>query len=164
MEVDAIAIYLYDMTHHIEHLINPSESQSLNAQEKNLFNSHVVYSNDFRQSINVTLMFLQTLLTKVSQAEVKRIVIIVISQVNLMMSLLNDILDMKLIEHDQFTPKLSTFSTEHTFKFILNLLEPQASIQNSELTFSAKPLSSSEANDDQLLNNAADSPRKKLPS
>ena len=42
-----------------------------------------------------------------------------------MMGLLNDMLDMKLIEQNQFQQKLANFAPEETFNFVIEMLKAQ---------------------------------------
>ena len=46
---------------------------------------------------------------------------IVISQINLLICLVNDILDMKMIEQGKFVKRDQRFNPLETFKFILNI-------------------------------------------
>ena len=49
---------------------------------------------------------------------------IIITQINLLLGLVNDILDYKLIEENNFLPKNELFSLQETFKFILEIFGP----------------------------------------
>ena len=46
---------------------------------------------------------------------------IVISQINLLICLLNDLMDMKLLENDQFVAKREDFAVKEIFQFILSM-------------------------------------------
>ena len=46
-------------------------------------------------------------------------IMIIISQINLLLGLVNDILDYKLIEENKFLPKNELFSLHDAFKFVL---------------------------------------------
>ena len=54
---------------------------------------------------------------------------LVIQQINLLLCLVNDVLDLKLIEADKFISKETIFSPADTFTFILNMFAPQSKIQ-----------------------------------
>lgn len=48
----------------------------------------------------------------------------IISQLNLLLSLVNDVLDLKMIKLDKYDPKLETFSPTETFDFIVAMFQP----------------------------------------
>ena len=52
-------------------------------------------------------------------------VLLVISQTNLLLGLVNDILDLKLIEENQFFPKMELFKPTETFRFIMDMFASQ---------------------------------------
>ena len=62
---------------------------------------------------------------------------LVISSINVLLSLVNDQLDLKMIEKGKFMPKLENFEPEKTFQFIINMFGPQATITNNVLEFSS---------------------------
>ena len=53
----------------------------------------------------------------------------------MLLCLVNDILDLKLIEENKFVSKNELFSPRETFKFITNMFAPQVEMQNSTLSF-----------------------------
>ena len=65
------------------------------------------------------------------------IIMIVISQINLLLCLINDILDHKLIEENKFVPKIEKFMLRDTFNFISNMFANQMKMQKTELRFEA---------------------------
>ena len=74
-------------------------------------------------------MLLESLLInyKLSNAA-KSVIWLIISQVNMLLCLVNDSLDMQLIEQDKFVPKIEVFSPSEAFKFILQVFEPTVKI------------------------------------
>ena len=50
-----------------------------------------------------------------------RVIRIIITQINLLLCLVNDILDLKLIEEKKFKPKLALFDPRETLDFIVDL-------------------------------------------
>ena len=62
MEVDAIAIYFYDVTHHFESLKIESEVKEHKHRYAKIANSQSILSFDFRSPLSVSLMFLENLL------------------------------------------------------------------------------------------------------
>ena len=59
----------------------------------------------------------------------------VISQMNLLLSLVNDTLDLKMIEQGRFFSRKELFKPEEVFNFILNVFSIHSQLQNSKLTF-----------------------------
>ena len=77
---------------------------------------------DFCEPLTSSLMFLESvLLNKNLEQKVRKIIIIVVSQINLMLSSINDINDLQLIESNSFYPKTKSFSLQDTFKFITSM-------------------------------------------
>ena len=50
-----------------------------------------------------------------------RVLELVINQLNLLLCLVNDVLDMKMIEQDKYEPKQERFSPQSILKFIVNM-------------------------------------------
>ena len=48
----------------------------------------------------------------------------VISQLNLLLSLVNDVLDLKLIKQGKYDPKLEKFNPSETLDFIVKMFQP----------------------------------------
>ena len=82
-------------------------------------------SHEFRTPLASSLMFLESLLGEQMTTQARHLIKIVISQINLLLCLVNDILDLKLIEEDKFVPKNEIFSPRDTFNFITTMFEPQ---------------------------------------
>lgn len=61
-------------------------------------------------------------------ARVRETIWLVVQQINLLLCLVNDVLDMKLIESNRFDLKEDVFSTAEVFSFVLNMFAPQAKI------------------------------------
>ena len=139
MGKSATAIYFYDMTHHVESLKLESEVLEAKSRHTAIVNYQMTISHEFRTPLTTSLMFLETLLAENMSASGRRLVKIVISQINLLLCLVNDILDFKLIEEDKFVAKQEIFSPKSTFEFITNMFSPQAKMQNTKLKFETLP-------------------------
>ena len=61
-------------------------------------------------------------------------ILIIVSQINLLLSLVNDMLDIKLIEEGKFVRKAENFKLEDTFKFLTNMFDPQMTVMNNKLS------------------------------
>ena len=78
-------------------------------------------SHEFRTPLASSLTFLENLLCKEMSSAARDIIFIVISQINLLLCLVNDILDLKLIEENKFVAKKELFQPRETFNFITNM-------------------------------------------
>ena len=77
---------------------------------------------------------------------------LVISQSNLLLCLVNDILDFKLIKENQFIPKVELFKPIETFGFILNMFAWEVKFHGSKLFFKTSPSPLPNQRDDDLNN------------
>lgn len=77
-----------------------------------------------RSPLTTSLMFLESILGQNLGVQAKRMVMIVIAQINLLLASVNDMLDLRLIEENKFRPKIDLFSPNETFKFILSMFQP----------------------------------------
>ncbi len=80
-------------------------------------------------------MFLENMMQTITDPEHSRMLQLIISQLNLLLCLVNDVLDIKLIESGKFEPKIQEFSPLETLQFIHDMFSPQASMQKSNLSF-----------------------------
>ena len=60
---------------------------------------------------------------------------IVISQINLLLCLVNDILDLKMIEQGKFLTRKQEFNPLDIFKFIESIFSKTAQLQKTSLSF-----------------------------
>ena len=95
-------------------------------------------SHEFRTPLASSLMLLQGLLNEHITTKAMHFIKIIITQINLLLCLVNDILDLKLIEENKFVPKNEVFSPRETFNFITNMFAPQVEMQNSTLRFTER--------------------------
>ena len=66
-------------------------------------------------------MLLESLLRSVLDEAQRRIIVIVVSQINLLICLVNDILDIKMLQKGQFVSKNEVFSLEETINFVISI-------------------------------------------
>ena len=64
--------------------------------------NQLTLSHEFRAPLGSTLMLLESLLRSVLDEAQRRIIVIVVSQINLLICLVNDILDIKMLQNGQF--------------------------------------------------------------
>ena len=62
-EANAIAIYFYDVTHHVESIKLTSEVKTHKSRYEHITNSQIVLSHEFRTPLSSTLMMLEGLLS-----------------------------------------------------------------------------------------------------
>ena len=65
-----------------------------------------MFSNDFRVPLSSTLMMLQSLLAITNDEAQRRIILIMVSQINLLICLINDILDLKMMQQNKFEKRI----------------------------------------------------------
>ena len=96
-------------------------------------------SHEFRTPLSTVLMLLEGLILQNNiQDGVRPVLILIISQINLLMSFVNDMLDIKLIAEGKFAQKLSLFKPRETLAFINSMFEPQFRMLNLPLRIEIK--------------------------
>jgi len=78
-------------------------------------------SHEFRTPLTSTLMLLESLLISCQVESHRKIIRMVISQINLLICLVNDVLDLKMLDQDKFQKKVADFNPSETFKFVMNI-------------------------------------------
>ena len=86
-------------------------------------------SHEFRTPLASILMVLENILQFKLENDGRRLILLVISQVNLLLCLVNDMLDLKMIEMGRFVSRKETFSPSQTLKFIMEVFQLQAAQQ-----------------------------------
>ena len=92
-------------------------------------------SHEFRSPLTSTLMLLETLLDSVVLDSARQVILLVISQINLLLCLVNDILDLKMIQQNRFVTRLQEFNPLETFKFVIDIFRQHAEVQSTALSF-----------------------------
>ena len=83
--------------------------------------SQVNLSHEFRAPLTSTLMLLEGMLQTIFDEALRRVIFIVISQMNLLLCLVNDLLDLKMIEQGVFTDQVAKFKPLETFDFLIDI-------------------------------------------
>ena len=78
-------------------------------------------------------MFMDTLIKQVTDPATKQILEMIISQLNFLLCLVQDVLDMKTIESQKYEKKCAKFSPASTLKFIEEMFKPHSTIAGTEL-------------------------------
>lgn len=75
-------------------------------------------AHELRTPLGIAIMFVETLLLTASDGSDREQLTVVQSQLNILLSMVNDILDRELIEKGRFEPKLESFAPEQLFNEI----------------------------------------------
>ena len=78
-------------------------------QARNLESQTSMVSHEFRTPIGTALMFIDLVIEIITQAEALRLLNIVKSSLNLLLSLVQDMLDLKMIKENKFKIQKSVF-------------------------------------------------------
>lgn len=81
-------------------------------------------SHEFRTPLSTSLMFLEGMIVNMKDPEQIRVITLVTTQLNLLLCLVNDVLDIKLIETGKFESKMERFSPLKILKFITDMFNP----------------------------------------
>ena len=76
-------------------------------------------SHEFRAPLSISLMFIERALQEMKDPEQIRILKLVVAQLNLLLSLVHDVLDLKIIESGKFVRNSNIFSPIKTLDFII---------------------------------------------
>jgi signal transduction histidine kinase len=83
-------------------------------------NSQTIIAHEFRTPLSTMLMFLQNLIiTEKLTTPTRQVLTIIVSQINLLSSLINDQLDIKLMEEGRFEAKMEVFKPQNVLNFIV---------------------------------------------
>ena len=109
-------------------------------------------SHEFRTPLITSLMLLENIIVMPNLLKsTKDQLWLVISSINMLLCLVNDLLDMQMIEHDKFAVKIEAFQPMKTFNLILDMFAPQARLMSSIIRFeSLKSLSNPRRSDPSL--------------
>ena len=135
LQEPAIAIYFQNMTQHINQLCLESEILDSKNRAAALESYTSTISHEFRTPLSTCLMFLDQMLLQTDDKEHMRVMKLIISQLNILLCLVNDILDIKQIQGNAFEPKVQEFAPLETLKFIIAMFQPQSEIQGTQLSY-----------------------------
>ena len=109
------------------------ESKILEEKNRNesLQSYTATISHEFRTPLGTSLMFLESLLKQDLSENTRYVLLLIVSQLNLLLSLINDVLDMKLIKQGVFEQKMEEFDPREVFQFILAMFGQHAEIQGT---------------------------------
>ncbi len=90
---------------------------------KSLNLSQMTLSHEFRAPLSSTLMLLESLLSSIKDEQLRQMIMTVISQINLLLYLVNDILDMKMLRQKKFIKKEEEFNPTETLQFVASIFK-----------------------------------------
>ena len=79
-------------------------------------------------------MFLDQLMKLILSENARSILILIISQLNLLLCLVNDVLDIKLIDQGKYNSSSETFSPKSAIDFIVTMFHPLSQIQKTSVS------------------------------
>ena len=81
-------------------------------------------SHEFRTPLSTSLMFIENMLDGVTDPEHLSALNLITSQLNLLLCLVNDVLDIKLIAQGKYHAKMIDFNPMDTLQFIQDMFTP----------------------------------------
>lgn len=123
LQQSATAVYFYDYTNQFKALQLGSKVLEQEQQNHMLSIRQMTLSHEFRTPLSSSLMVLESMLSYQLQDSCRRQILLLISQINLLLCLVNDMLDLKMIELGRFVSRNEVFNASQTFDFILNIFQ-----------------------------------------
>ena len=80
---------------------------------------------------------MQSLLKRLYVDSQRRLLLMVIAQINLLICILSDIMDCRLIEKGYFKKRRENFNPVESIKFIVSMLTSHAEVHNTSLNYRA---------------------------
>ena len=75
-------------------------------------------SHEFRTPLGTAIMFIDLALQMINNIEAIKLINLIKSSLNLLLSLVNDMVDLKLIKEGQFSTNYKVFDPLDTLKFV----------------------------------------------
>lgn len=121
-EEDATAFYMYDFTHQFSAFELENKVQKARVLNESLTNTQITISHEFRTPLSSVLMLLDNVLNFCElDRHGRKLVWQVIQQINLLLFLVGDILDTKMMQHRGLQIRKVAFSPIEVLNFINNL-------------------------------------------
>lgn len=123
----AIAIFFQNMTKHVDQIRLESDLLKEQNRVETLQSFTSTISHEFSTPLNTCIMLLETLVLKdIIDAKMQKTLNMIITQLNLLVSLTNDVIDMNSIKQGTYQPKLKCFSPVNVFNFIVKVFQTQS--------------------------------------
>ena len=85
-------------------------------------------SHEFRTPLATSLMFIEQILEYTLEDSIRKVLVLINMQLNMLLCLVNDILDIKMINQGVYAPKIEKFNPNDIFRFIVQMFKPQSQI------------------------------------
>ena len=128
-----IAVYFQNVTGYVESLRLEKAILKEKIRNESLESFTSTISHEFKTPLSVSLMFLESILSELLSADQLETVRMVISQLNLLLSLVNGVIDIGAIEQNKFEPKPVMFKPLEVIHFIKAMFQMQAQISGTTL-------------------------------
>ena len=79
-------------------------------------------SHEFVTPLGTAIMFIELILSMITDEALIRLVLLVKTALNLLLSLVNNLLDLKLIRENKFKSKMNTFNPSKVIDFVKSIL------------------------------------------
>jgi len=106
------------MTKHVKMMRLESKMIQKKNEAINLESYTSMMSHEFRTPLGTALMFIEMVLSIHLDKKAIEIIMLIKSVLNLLLSLVNDIVDLKMIKENVFSRNLETFSPQEAFNFV----------------------------------------------
>lgn len=131
LDTPSYAIYFQNMTQHVKQIRLESQIVEEKNRNQSLQSFTSTISHEFRTPLSTSLMFLEQILADVLNETARRMIMLIMSQLNLLLSLVNDVLDIKMIEQGKFNARTESFSIKSVLNFIVAMFNPQSQAQQT---------------------------------
>ena len=91
-------------------------------------------SHEFRAPLGTSIMFIEMILAMQTNAAAIKMIDLVKVSLNLLLSLVNDMVDLKLIKANQFTINMNIFSPLESIRFVNEIFDHDAQGKRLQLT------------------------------
>ena len=78
-------------------------------------------SHEFKAPLASILMLLENLLESIVKEKLREKILLVIAQINLLLCLVTDLLDIKMLKQGKYIARSEEFSPRDTFNFVLSI-------------------------------------------
>lgn len=106
------------MTQHVNELRLEAKILEEKNRNQSLESYTSTISHEFRTPLSTCLMFLENLLGQKLSYDALSMLHLIISQLNMLLCMVNDVLDIKMILHKKYEAKLEKFSPLNILNFI----------------------------------------------
>ena len=130
----ATAVYFEEVTKNVQMMRLESKVIQQRNIAQNLESYTSMMSHEFRTPLGTSIMFIEMILGMQTNAAAIRMIKLVKVSLSLLLSLVNDMVDLKLIKANQFTINTNIFSPLEAIRFVKEIFDHSAQGNNLQLT------------------------------